>query len=291
MFNSTVIYQIIVGVAGALFFLWAHWRINAIENQKKKRIGRMKRFESLKTETPLDQPMEEAKESALENVKSHFSILRKMILLTIFLLWVLALVFPLLDHLPVTLISIAVAASGVIVGIASRPFIENLISGIVISFSQPIRVGDTVIIDDMYGTIEDITISHTVLKVWNWRRYIIPNNRMLSKEITNCTIHDTYQWVHVEFLVSYESDINQVKALAIEGAKQSQHFSDYEEPRFWIMDMKENCYRCWIAAWADTPIAAWELSNDIRTHLISVFPSNGIKTHRIECRLSNINTL
>ncbi len=271
-----------VGLSGVLFIWWSRKRIIRMEDRRKNRVQRIKRFESVKTSTPVETPEAEARETAVDSIESRFSIIRKLHFSLIVSIWVLALIFPFLNKIPAAAVSIFVAASGIIIGVAARPLIENLISGIVISFSHPIRIGDTVIIDDNYGVVEDITITHTVVKVWNWRRYVIPNSRMLSKEITNCTINDAYQWTHVEFYVAYDSDIDKVQELAISAATSSKYFADYEKPRFWIMDMEEKCYKCWVAAWADSPVDAWELGNEIRTELIKQFRAFGIRTHKIE---------
>jgi len=280
--NFIMFYLFLVGLSGFFIILWLRRSINVTEHSRKRRIKKLKRSESAKTETPLDKPEMEAKETAVESIEHRFSIIRRVSFFSMVTVWVIALVFPFLNKIPATLISILIGSSGIILGIASRPLIENLISGIVISFSHPVRIGDTVIIDNHYGNIEDITITHTLVKVWNWRRYIIPNSRMLSKEIINCTINDSYQWTHVEFFAAYDSDIEKVRALSINAAVKSSYFANYEEPRFWIMEMKENGYKCWIAAWADTPVDAWELGHDIRTELIQQFQSNGIKAHKFE---------
>ena len=282
----TLIYLSIVGLGGAFLIWWSRRRIVRIENQRRARVKKLKRFESARTSTPMECPLQEAKETAVESVENRFSIIRKISFSSIVSIWFLALIFPFLNDIPATFVSVVVAASGIIVGIAARPFIENLISGIVISFSHPIRIGDTVIVDDKYGTVEDITITHTVVKIWNWRRYIIPNSRMLAKELINCTINDAYQWTHVEFLVSYDADLELVKETAMQAATRSKYFANYEDPRFWIMDMEDKGYKCWVAAWADSPIDAWELGNDIRTELIRRFKQIGIRTHKYEIDFS-----
>lgn len=281
-----IIYLATVGFLGALLIWVSHRRINRIVDQRKSRVNKFKRFESAKTTTPVETPLQDAREGAVDSIENRFSIIRKLSFFFIVTIWLIAMVYPFLNQIPATFVSILVAASGVIIGVAARPFIENLISGIVISFSHPVRIGDTVIIDDNYGTIEDITITHTVVKIWNWRRYIIPNSRMLSKELINCTINDAYQWTHVEFFAAYDTDLEKVRELAINAASASRYFADYETPRFWIMDMEKKGYKCWIAAWADSPVDAWELGNDIRTELIKGFRSEGIKAHEVEVRMS-----
>jgi len=284
MNNLLILYLVVIGFSGLLLVLWLRRSINLTEYIRKKRIKKLKPSESAKTETPLNKPEIEAKETAVESIEHRFSIIRKVSLFSIVTVWLIALIFPFLNKIPATFISIMVGSSGIILGIASRPFIENMISGIVISFSHPVRIGDTVIIDNHYGNIEDITITHTIVKVWNWRRYIIPNSRMLSKEIINCTINDSYQWTHVEFFAAYDSDVEKVKELSINAALKSKYFANYEEPRFWIMEMEKKGYKCWIAAWADSPVDAWELGNEIRTELIQKFRLNGIKTHKFEIK-------
>ncbi len=281
-----LIYFCLVGISGAATIWWVRKKITTAETQRSRRLKRISSFEPVNTETPLENPFQTAKKLAAESVATRFTIIRKISLLVTIAIWVIAFIFPFLQAIPATLVSILVGASGIILGIASRPFIENLISGVVISFSHPVRTGDTVIIDGNYGTIEDITITHTVLKIWNWRRYIIPNSQMLVKEIVNCTINDPYQWVHVEFFVSYDHEPDDIEALAMEAASGSQYFSDYEEPRFWIMEMTTKGYKCWIAGWVDSPGNAWEFGHDVRTRLISRFHSRNIKAHGLEVRLA-----
>lgn len=251
--QGVAIYLFAVGICGVLIIWWSDRRINRTERKRKRRIKKFREFESVETSTPVDNPIREARETAVDSIESRFSIIRKVSFFSLVIIWVLALVYPFLGSIPAAFISVLVASSGIIIGVAARPFIENLISGIVISFSHPIRIGDTVIVDNYYGSVEDITLTHTVIKIWNWRRYIIPNQKMLSKEIVNCTINDAYQWTHVEFYAAYDADLDLVRDLAVRAASESSYFAEYEEPKFWIMEMEEKGVKCWIAAWADSP--------------------------------------
>lgn len=279
-----LIYLGAMGIGGA-FGLWLmKKRLSRHEKMRIERIERLRRIESIKTTTPLDEPLEETKEAAIEGVETRFSIIKKVFYFLLLTVWLFALIVPFLDKIPATMVSVLVAAAGIIIGMAARPFIENLISGIVISFSHPLRIGDTVIIDGNYGTVEDISITHTTLKIWDWRRYIIPNSRMLAKEFVNCSINDAYQWARVEFWVDYTADLAHVETLAIQAAIQSKYFAPYETPRFWIMEMAKEGIRCWIAAWAMNPSEAWQLRHEIRTRLIVELQAEGILTHQVNLR-------
>jgi small-conductance mechanosensitive channel len=281
----TIIYLAIVAPIGLIVILINRMLITREENKRKKNLLHIGGFESIKTSTPYDHPVDTAREDALENVSQRFTIIRRLSFYVLVFIWLIALIFPFLGKIPATLISVFVGASGVLVGLAARPFIENMISGIVISFSNPLKVGDTVIVDGHYGTVEDINIAYTTIKVWNWRRYVIPNGRMLQKEFINCSLNDKYQWAHVEFLVDYQASIDKVKSMAIEAAKNSKHFASHENPRFWVMEMGPNSIKCWVAAWANTPSDAWELGNDVRTKLITGFQKEQIKVHGFHLNL------
>jgi small-conductance mechanosensitive channel len=192
----------------------------------------------------------------------------------------MALSIPLARNMSAAFISFIFGVTTVVVGIAAKPFIENIIGGLVISFAQPIRIGDTVLMDQkMYGTVEDISLTFTVVKLWDWRRFVVPNHRMLEKEFINLSLVDRYTWSYVEFWVSHDADLVEVKALAIMAAKEAPHFASHESPAFWVMELGERGVKCWVAAWANTPSQAWELKHEIRTALAQALRRRGIQCH------------
>jgi small-conductance mechanosensitive channel len=56
-----------------------------------------------------------------------------------------------------------------------------------------------VLVEGFYGTIEDVTLTHTVVKIWDWRRYVIPDARMLSDPFVSASLFDPFVWSSVEF--------------------------------------------------------------------------------------------
>ena len=63
---------------------------------------------------------------------------------------------------------------GIIAGLALQPVLKNLFAGIQIATAQPIRIDDAVIVEGEWGTIEEITSTYVVVKLWDWRRMILP---------------------------------------------------------------------------------------------------------------------
>jgi len=235
-----------------------------------------KRFDAVRTATPLDDPNAVAVERGIGSIEKQFSVLRRVLvpLIAVFTLLLAAPAF--VGDTSATTASLIGAIGAVVVGLALRPFLENAFAGLVVGSSRLVRIGDTVRIDDWYGTIEDITATHTTIKVWDWRRYLVPNSRMLQSSFFNYSLFDTFQWAYVEFWVAPDADLDAVRELAVRAPLESAHFSGREAPKFWVIRIEKDAVCCWVAAWADTPSAAWALTNDVRTALLRELRQNGI---------------
>src|SRR6185436_17932466 len=75
--------------------------------------------------------------------------------------------------------------AGIIAGIAARPIAENLLAGIQIAFTEPIRLDDIVVIEGQWGRIEEITPAFIVVRVWDERRLVVPLAYFITKPVEN----------------------------------------------------------------------------------------------------------
>ena len=242
-------------------------------------IEKIRETNAVETEIPLKKSSRAFKRAAKKHLRERFSIFKRVAIsvsvVTVFLITSI----PFIDRLPQAFLSILVGSAAIITGMAAKPFIENFLSGIAITVSKMLKIGDTIIINDNYGTIEDISPTHTVIKIWNWRRYVIPNSAMINTDFVNLTLNDKWLWAHVEFFVSYESNIKEVKEIALSTVLECDHYNDIEPPSFWVMKTEKDSIKCWIASWATSPAGAWELEAEIRTNLIINFQEKGIQSH------------
>lgn len=81
--------------------------------------------------------------------------------------------FPSVRHIGTSLLASA-GLAGIVAGLAARPLLGNLIAGVQIGLTQPIRIDDVVIANGEWGTIEEITGTYVVVKIWDQRRMIVP---------------------------------------------------------------------------------------------------------------------
>lgn len=275
-----VFYVIIVLLVGLIIFQIIKRSLSSIEKKGTTFIGKLKVFDAVRTKAPFMRSGKSQKDSAIERFEERFTIIKRMVLILFVLVWMFVLTFPFVGKISATFVSLIAAILAAVIGIAARPFLENLISGIVITFSRQFRTGDTVMIDGKdYGTVEDITITHSIVKLWDWKRLIIPNSKMLNKEMISYTTKDSYIWSSVEFWVAYDTDIASLRSMAIDVASNSKYLATRERPKFWIMGMEKEAIKCWVCAWTKSPTDSWYLKIDVRQRLIEAFQKNGIKTH------------
>ena len=125
-----------------------------------------------------------------------------------------------------SLVGTAMAGAGItalIIGFAAKSTLANLISGLSLAVYRPFRIGDIVNIENEYGTIEDITLRHTIVRTWEYKRLIIPNEKMDSISLINYSIIDPRMLCRIEMGVSYDTDIDLARRLILEEAGKCPH--------------------------------------------------------------------
>lgn len=277
--TSELIFSAGAVVSGLLAILLIRVVIYRRMRGRLTRLTRVEQFDAVSTETPFASSLPVARDEARQSVEKRYGVIRRIATGLLVVLMLIGATFPMLDALPRAALSLAAAIAAAVLGIAAKPFVENLISGVVISFSSQFKIGDTIILDEKYyATVEDITITHTVLKLWDWKRHVIPNSVMLQKDFSNLTHKDSYIWAYIEFQLAYGTDFGLVEELAVDAATSSEHFSGFERPQVWFRDLKPGTVNVWLAAWAKNPDAAWYLRSEMRRGLAERFAHHGIRS-------------
>jgi len=102
-------------------------------------------------------------------------------------------------------------AAGLIVGLAARPLLSNLIAGVQIAITQPIRIEDAVIVENEWGWVEDIASTYVVIRLWDWRRMVVPLSYFIERPFQNWT-RDTASLIGTIMLhVDYGADVGRIR--------------------------------------------------------------------------------
>ncbi|MBR4719834.1 MAG: mechanosensitive ion channel [Lachnospiraceae bacterium] len=95
-----------------------------------------------------------------------------------------------------------------IVGFAAQPAISDLICGFLISVNKPFEIGDRIIVEGIEpGIVEDITLRHTVIGIYDGLKIIVPNSELNTKTVINTSRVKDRRGIHLTYSVSYDTDI------------------------------------------------------------------------------------
>ncbi|AMA57610.1 mechanosensitive ion channel family protein [Bradyrhizobium sp. CCGE-LA001] len=159
-------------------------------------------------------------------------------------------------------------AAGIIVGLAARPLLSNLIAGLQIAITQPIRIEDAVIIENEWGWIEDIAATYVVIRLWDWRRMVVPLSYFIEKPFQNWT-RDTASLIGVIALhVDYRADVARIRRW-LEGAVKESKLWDGEVVNLQVIDADSRTIELRALVSARNAPQSWDLRCEMREKLIA----------------------
>ena len=123
------------------------------------------------------------------------------------------------------------AALSVGLGFGMQEIFANFVSGIILLFERPIRVGDTVTINDVTGTVAKIRIRAITIIDPDRKEVIVPNKSFVTGQVTNWALSNTITRVVISIGVAYGSDLDLVKRLLLKAASEQANIMKDPEPR------------------------------------------------------------
>ncbi len=122
--------------------------------------------------------------------------------------------FPALRQLGTSLLA-AGGLAGIAAGFAAKPILSNLLAGLQIALTQPIRLDDVVIVQDEWGRIDEITGTYVVVRLWDQRRLILPLQWFIENPFQNWTRHSAELLGTVLLWLDYRAPVALIRAEAI----------------------------------------------------------------------------
>lgn len=138
-------------------------------------------------------------------------------------------------------LAIIAGALSVGIGFGLQTIISNFVSGLILLFERPVRVGDWVILGNgLEGHIKKVNMRSTEIMTLERSSVLIPNSNLLSDTITNWTLHDKMGRQDIEVGVAYGSDTEQVKQVLLEVAAQHNLLRKYPQPQVLFRDFGDS---------------------------------------------------
>lgn len=156
---------------------------------------------------------------------------------------------------------------------ASQQSLSRLFAGLLIAFTQPIRIGDTIIIDNELGQVEEISLSFIVIKLWDLRRLILPTDYFTNKGLQNLTRDSSELLGTTYFYTDYTLPVDVMRSKFFEFLHAS-NLWDKKIASFHVTDIKQNCMEIRGLMSAENSSKLWELRCQIREQLIHFIVEN-----------------
>ncbi|AZT85868.1 mechanosensitive ion channel protein MscS [Marinobacter sp. NP-4(2019)] len=170
-----------------------------------------------------------------------------------------------------------VAALGVGLGFGLQEIVANFVSGIILLFERPIRVGDTVTIGGITGTVSRIRIRATTLVDWDRKEQIVPNKTFVTQDLTNWTLSDPITRVILRVGVAYGSDVDTVQQILMEVANGNERVVDDPAPAVFCVGLGDSSIDFEVRVFVKDLLDIMPLSHEIHASVTKALREAGIE--------------
>ncbi len=157
---------------------------------------------------------------------------------------------------------------GLAVGLAARPVLSNLIAGVQIAMTQPIRLEDAVVVENEFGWIEEIAAAYVVVRVWDQRRLIVPLSYFIEKPFQNWTLQHPELIGTVDLYLDYAAPVDRIREKLDEVVSLSPLW-DGRVAKLQVADAKETTILVRALVSAKNAGALGDLRNEVRERLLA----------------------
>ena len=212
-------------------------------------------------------------------LRTTVTFVRRLIVLVIVLVGVGATTFAVVPSAGAAVASVFVAAgfASIVVGLAAQSSLANIFAGMIVSTSQPFRIGDALLFKNEWAWVEDIRLTFTVLKTWDNRRLVVPNQLFLNEALVNYDLNDSSKLVIVFIQVPYDTDLDKAIELMKKAARGHPDFLPAGNlPVVHVMEYNESGISLRLLGNAKDQPTAFQMSKDLLYTIRREFLAEGI---------------
>lgn len=163
------------------------------------------------------------------------------------------------------------------IGFGLQNITSNFISGIILLFERPIKVGDRVTVGDVEGDVQSINMRSTTVTSLRNITIIVPNSDFISNTVTNWSYGDLKIRVDIDVGISYGSDLDKVLDTLREVAEENRDVMQKPEPQVLLMNFGESSWDMQLRFWLPSPVRYYRVRSDINCAIVRKFRENDIE--------------
>lgn len=176
-----------------------------------------------------------------------------------------------------TNIALIAGALSVGIGLGLQDIVNNFVSGIIMLFERPIKVGDWVVVNGEEGQVKQINIRSTEIETFNRASIIIPNAKVLSNSVTNLTHQNNWARYGVKVGVAYGTDVEKVKKILLECAAAHPKIAKKPAPYVLFQDFGSSSLDFELRYYVSDVWGGWTSPSEVRFIISKRFEEEGIE--------------
>jgi len=164
-------------------------------------------------------------------------------------------------------------AAGLVIGLALQPVLKNLIAGVQLAVTQPIRIDDALLVEGEWGNVEEITATYVVVRIWDWRRLILPLSYFIENPFQNWTRESSALIGTVMIYLDYTVPVDALREKVEEIAAASKLW-DRKVVNVQVTDFRESVMEIRILVSASSSSRQFDIRCEMREKLIAFIQQN-----------------
>ncbi|MDA8870792.1 mechanosensitive ion channel family protein [Rhizobiaceae bacterium] len=156
-----------------------------------------------------------------------------------------------------------------ILAFAGREALSNVMSSLQIAFSKPARIGDTLIFDDTWVTVEKINFTYVELRTWDGRRLIVPVNTFVMTNFENMSKRDPKMFRAVYLVLDHRAQVEEMRQAFFDFVRGDERTASMDDAAVEVIRHDRDGLHVRFKVNTTGPSAGWELSLEAREHLLA----------------------
>jgi small-conductance mechanosensitive channel len=174
--------------------------------------------------------------------------------------------FPAVQQYGVSVLASA-GVAGIVLGLALQPMLKNIFAGIQLAITQPIRIDDALIVEGEWGNVEEITSTYVVVKLWDWRRMILPLSYFIETPFQNWTREGSALIGTVMIYLDYTIPVSVVRG-KVEEIVNTSPLWDRKVVAVQVTDFRESVMEIRILASSSSAPKVFDIRCEVRERLV-----------------------
>ncbi|MEM6414232.1 MAG: DUF3772 domain-containing protein [Pseudomonadota bacterium] len=174
-------------------------------------------------------------------------------------------------------LAIIAGALSVGIGFGLQSIVNNFVSGLILLFERPIKVGDWIVVASGEGTVKRISVRSTEIETWDRSSIIVPNSELISSSVTNWTLKDRMTRVTIPIGVSYDSDPKKVIAIFEKVISENFRVLSFPEPFVFFAGFGDSSLDFELRVYVSQTAERLPVQNEIRIAAFQALTDEGIE--------------